>query len=160
MLMDLTDILVQREEQSEEVEEQSKGADEQVNEAEVTGVSQDSSDTHMDMSDGTVVQISEDTAGQNNSASHDTSSRVQSPACVTTARNAATPTRIKPKPKKVGNSKDKNNDKGRNNHVTSTPQPSIKTAFLEVSKRKGMDSSPDGTCESEPKAQKHDNEKG
>ena len=42
--MDLTDILVQREEQSEEVEEQSKGADEQVNEAEVTGVSQDSSE--------------------------------------------------------------------------------------------------------------------
>ena len=47
----------------------------------------------------------------------------------------------------------------RNNHVTSTPQPSIKTAFLEVSKRKGMNSSPD-ICESEPKAQKQDNEKG
>ena len=85
MLMDLTDILVQREGQSEEVEEQSKGAEEQANEAEVTGVSQDSSDTHMDMSDGTVVQISEDTAGQNNSGCRDTSSHVQSPACVTTA---------------------------------------------------------------------------
>ena len=163
MLMDLTDILVQREEQSEEVEEQSKGAEGEANEAEVTRVSQDSSDTQMDMSDGTVVQISEDTAGQNNSACPDTSSRVQSPAPVTTARNAATPTRIKPKPKKVGNSKDskdKSNDKGRKNHVTSTPQPSIKTSFLEVSKRKGMDSSPDGICESEPKAQKQDNEKG
>ena len=118
------------------------------------------------MSDGTVFQISEDTAGQNNSVCLDTSSRVQSPARVTTARNAATPTRnmkIKPKPKKVANSKDskdKSNDKGRNNHATSTPQPSIKTAFLEVSKRKGMDSSPDGICESEPKAQKQDNEKG
>ena len=74
--------------------------------------------------------------------------------------------KIKPKPKKVANSKeskdskDKSNDKGRNNHVTSTPQPSIKTAFLKISKRKGMDSSPDGICESEPNAQKQDNEKG
>ena len=62
--------------------------------------------------------------------------------------------------KKATNDKDKNSDKGRKDHNL-TPQPSIKTALLEAaSKRKGMESSPDGITETEPKSQKQWDEVG
>ena len=135
-----------------------------------------------------VVETSQE-SGNIASACNDNMSREQSPADNTTTRNVSTPVstpamtptttpvttpvttpsrrnrnkakdKNKLKDRKATNDKDKNSDKGRKDHNL-TPQPSIKTALLEAaSKRKVMESSPDGITETEPKSQKQCDEVG
>ena len=176
LLMDLAKDLVQKEEQSNEDDM----ADDSTNIDDSTNTN---TNTNMDTSN-MVVETSQE-SDIIASACNDNRSREQSPADNTTTRNVSTPVstpattpattpvttpvrrnrnkfsdKDKHKVKKTVNDKDKNSDKGRKDHNL-TPQPSIKTALLEAaSKRKVMESSPDGITETEPKSQKQCDEVG